>query len=411
MFFAFIKHSKFNIQHYLKLNFSQLTWIGASIFASKVYLLFFPYFLNGVLYNEFNKIYYTASLVILFGSFGFNIPASRLDFNKLLILSGVVINSAITLIVLMITTGLETNFIYIAAVIIYSVVCSYIGIISFRILFDGRHVRYAVITFIVSISNLLIIPFVTVGHLSISLSLILSSFLALVSTHKIINNAGFIEKEKGTIINLYTVGISAFVINMIVPLALIADKYIANHYFDITTANAYTFGWGLTAPMFYIGNLIEKMMYSIKENDKRKLLKNSFGLLLVFILLYNIMLIAGVNYFTFLLPKSIDITLLKHIVYFMTGGYSVYVLFQFPVNGYLFKFSKITTQGKIAAAYVAFSAIYIAAFFLFRGFIATVQFQILLIAVWIFIFSLLGIKIFLMLLVTRLPAGRQVTSH
>ncbi|MHB8338759.1 MAG: hypothetical protein ACYDEE_15200 [Ignavibacteriaceae bacterium] len=333
----------------------------------------------------------------MFGSFGFNIPASRLDFNKLVILSGVVINSAITLIVLMLTTGLETNSIYIAAVIIYSVVYSYIGIISFRILFDGHHVRYAVITFIVSISNLLIIPFVTAGHLSISLSLILSAFLALASTHKIINNAGLTEKEKGTIKDLYTVGISAFVINMIVPLALIVDKYIANHYFDMTTANAYTFGWGLTAPMFYIGNLIEKMMYSIKGNDKRKLLKNSFGLLLVFILMYNIMLIAGVNYFTFLLPKSIDKTLLKHIVYFMTGGYSVYVLFQFPVNGYLFKFSKITTQEKIAAVFAVFAVIYTAAMFLLRGFIAGVQFQVLLIAVWIFIFSLLGIKIFLML--------------
>ncbi|MHB8337832.1 MAG: hypothetical protein ACYDEE_10490, partial [Ignavibacteriaceae bacterium] len=127
---SLIKNSKFNIQHYLKLNLSQLAWIGASIFASKAYLLFFPYFLNGVLYNEFNKIYYTASLTILFGSFGFNIPASRLDFNNLVILSGVVMNSAITLIALMLTTGLETNFIYIAAVIIYSVVYSYIGIIS-----------------------------------------------------------------------------------------------------------------------------------------------------------------------------------------------------------------------------------------------------------------------------------------
>ena len=306
-------------------------------------------------------------------------------------------NSAITLIVLMITTGLETNSIYIAAVIIYSVVYSYIGIISFRILFDGHHVRYAVITFIVSISNLLIIPFVTAGHLSISLSLILSAFLALVSTHKIINNAGFIEKEKGTIKDLYTVGISAFVINMIVPLALIADKYIANHYFDITTANAYTFAWSLTVPIFYIGNLIEKMIYAEEARNTFKAFRNSFLLLFLMIILYNTFLIIGLNYFPFLLPKSIDILLLKKVVYFMTAGYSIYVIFHFPINGFLFKYTKILIQEKIAIAFAIFTVIYIAALFLLRGFIIINQYQQLLIAVWAFIFALLIIKIFLML--------------
>ncbi|MHB8581113.1 MAG: hypothetical protein ACYDA4_14825 [Ignavibacteriaceae bacterium] len=385
------------MKNYLKINFSQFTWIGASIFASKVYLLFFPYFLNGALYNQFNKFYYTASLIILFGSFGFNISASLLKFNKRNVLIGVLLNSVITLIVLTLISQNHATIAFLLSVLIYSVISSFIGIYAFKILFEGNYKKSTIITFIVSFSNILIIPLLLIAHTTIEISLITASLVALILSYKIILKHDLSTNEKGNFKNLYEVGLSAFIINNVIPFALITDKYFANHYFNIPTANAYTFAWSLTAPIFYIGNLIEKMIYSSEAKNTFKAFRNSFSLIFLMIMLYNAFLIIGLNYFPFLLPKSIDIVLLKKVVYFMTAGYSIYVIFHFPINGYLFKYAKILIQEKIAIAFAIFTTIYIAALFLFNRLVIISQYQQLLIAVWVFIFSLLIIKIFLML--------------
>ncbi len=286
---------------------------------------------------------------------------------------------------------------FIFTVIIYSVINSFIGIYSFKILFDGNYKQSTIITFLVSISNILIIPLVLLAHTSIEISLLTASLVSFVITYKIIFRQELTSKRKGGFKELYTVGISAFIINNIVPFALIADKYFANHYFEIPVANAYTFAWSLTAPIFYIGNVIEKMIFSGKGNNAVKIFWNSFSLLFLLILLYNTVLIIGLNYLTFLFPKTIDIKLLRSIVYFMSSGYSFYVLFHFPVNGILFKYTKILTQEKIAAAYVILAAVCVVVMISLKEFLMIRQYKQLLFVVWIFIFSLLGIKILLML--------------
>ncbi len=350
-----------------------------------------------MLYNEFNKIYYTASLVILFGSFGFYISISLLNFTKLVVLLGVVLNTIITFFILYFTPGFNKDFIFATAVIIYSIIYSLIGIYSFKILFDGDYIRSSLLMFLTAFTNILIIPLAAISRINISISIIISATTALLLTYRIIFVKEQNKHKNGNFKDLYVIGLSAFIINNIVPFALIANKYIANQYFDIITANAYTFAWGITAPIFYIGVLVEKMMYSFKENSKTKILKNSFLLLTIMILIYNAALIAAINYFTFLLPKSIDLNLFRKIIYFMTSGYSIYVLFHFPVNGYLFKFSKIVTQEKVALWFFVFTIISGSVLYLIKGYSLILGYQQLLIAVWFFIFSLLGIKIFLML--------------
>ena len=69
----------------------------------------------------------------------------------------------------------------------------------------------------------------------------------------------------------YTIGFSSFVINSIVPFILAADKFIINHNFENITTNSYTFSWGLTAPLFYIGNIFGKMIFVERKEVTKKM--------------------------------------------------------------------------------------------------------------------------------------------
>jgi hypothetical protein len=191
--------------------------------------------------------------------------------------------------------------------------------------------------------------------------------------------------------DLYKVGGSAFIINSAVPFALVADKYIVNHYFPVDTANAYTFAWGLTAPLFYIGNLIERIIYSSEDINPGKMLKNSLVILFFLILIYVCVLISAVKFLPVLLPSSVDRQLLQNIFLFMVSGYSLYILFHFPLNGYLFKFLQVEKQKRIALIYFIYLIILLAVV-ISAGALEIKNYKVLLIAIWGVIFTLLGIK-------------------
>ncbi|MGE5805733.1 MAG: hypothetical protein ACM34M_08085, partial [Ignavibacteria bacterium] len=151
------------------------------------------------------------------------------------------------------------------------------------------------------------------------------------------------------------------------------------------------FAWGLTAPLFYIGNLIERIIYSSDDINPEKLLKRSLLIMFLLILFYISALISAVIFFPGLLPSSVDPVLLKHIFLFMVGGYSLYVLFHFPINGYLFKYLPVSKQKQIAAIYFIFLVLLVAVI-ISAGAMEIKSYKILLAAIWGVIFTLLGIK-------------------
>jgi hypothetical protein len=200
------------------------------------------------------------------------------------------------------------------------------------------------------------------------------------------------EEDRGkNIFELYKAGGAAFIINSAVPFALVADKYIVNNFFPVDTANAYTFAWGITVPLFYIGNLIERIIYSSDDMHPEKMLKESLLLLFLLILIYLTAVISAVLFLPALLPSSVNRLLLKNIFLFMVTGYSLYVLFHFPLNGYLFKFLQVGKQKRIAVIYFVFLLLLVLVT-ISAGAMEIRNYKFLLLSIWGVIFTLLGIK-------------------
>lgn len=244
--------------------------IGLSLFAYKSVLIILAYALNQEQYNIFNQAYYTASILILFGSLGFDIAQTRIPFSKRMIFLFVSVNIIITYFVLHLFSHPFTNYYEIFPIVIYSVFISVGGILNFKLLFDGNYKKYFLILLLLTAMHLMIIPGVIYLHISIFVLLSLCGISWFISAYwlfdkKVSNNTA--------IIDYYSIGFSAFIINSAVSLGLAADKFIVNHYFAAEIANAYTFAWGLTAPIFYIGTLIEKYLFAEKKTEKSKILK------------------------------------------------------------------------------------------------------------------------------------------
>lgn len=376
----FDKKDIFSIQRF--------TLIGTTIFLGKLVLLLIAYFFDESAYNIFNKAYYTASILILFGSFGFDFAVNRVDISPLIVSFSVLANVFAAGVILNLLSHPFSSPLQIIPVFIYSFFSCIAGIYAFRQLFTGRYIDYAKLVFAFAVFHLMIIPAVLILEINIFLALAASGFLWLLSCYPFILK----EKNKGkNIIDLYKVGGSAFIINSAVPFALVADKYIVNHYFPLHTANAYTFAWGLTVPLFYIGNLIEKIIYSSENINPEKTLRKSLITLFFLILIYVLALTSAVIFFPGIFPSSVDKQLLKNIFLFMSGGYSLYVLFHFPINGYLFKFLSSGKQKKIAVIYFLFLIILVAVV-ISAGALELRDYRVLLLSIWGVIFTLLGIK-------------------
>lgn len=205
--------------------------------------------------------------------------------------------------------------------------------------------------------------------------------------------AKYSDKTGSQFTDLYKIGFSTFIINSLVSLALIADKYLVNHNFPLETANAYTFSWGLIVPILYIGNLVEKLIYSSSSGAKKVLFNKAAMLLATLVLTYSAILLITVNLFPGLLPKSVNSVMLKHILNFMIWGYAIFSVVNFPINGYLFKFAELSKQKKIAVLYVATSFVFLIGFMLINGGMLINNYKVILYAIWVFIFILLTIKV------------------
>ncbi len=330
-------------------NIKKLILLGFAVASTKVMLLLFAYFFNAETYNQFNQIYYTASIVILFGSLGFNIAITRVNVNIRLVTTTVLLTTTLTYFFLHIFSAPFENVFEIFSILVYCLFVSISGIYVFQLLFTGKYQDYFLLTVIYSVLHLLIIPAILYLHLSLFTILPVVSILWF-----LFGFPRFIRKDSFTLnsfVEFYKIGLSAFVINSAVSLALAADKYFVNHFFSLAIANSYTFAWGLTAPMFYIGVLIEQYLFSETNTSKSNILKHGFILVSSLVLLYAISIFAVINFFPQIIPASVDYVIVKEIFTMMIIGYSLYVIVHFPVNAYLFKSLSTDKQKTISVAF------------------------------------------------------------
>lgn len=363
--------------------------IGLSLFVYKSVLLAFAYFLSKEDYNLFNQSYYTASIIILFAALGFNISQTRIPLSTVKIFLLVSLNSLITFVVLYSFTNSFINTSKIIPVFIYSVIVSTGGVLNFRLLFQGKYQTYFLIMIMLAFSHFAVIPFVILFNLDTFFVLSILVLIWFAASYNFFDKS---YKKDIPVTEYYKVGFSAFIINSAVSLGLAGDKFIVNHYFTTDIANAYTFAWGLTAPIFYIGNMIEKYLFAEEKPGKEQILIKGLWLSIFLIAAYGAIIISVVIFYPAVLPESISKQIFTNIFVFMISGYSVYVILHFPLNSYLFKVAD-TSQQKTIAAY--FSAIIIAFLFVFYFLInipSGISYRALLISIWTYIFILLIVK-------------------
>lgn len=370
-------------------SFGKFALIGLSLFLFKAVLIVFAYLLNQEQYNLFNQSYYTSSVLILFGSLGFNIAQTRLPVNTGKLFALVSINSVLAFIVLHIISNPFSEIADIIPVIIYSIFISVSGVLNFKILFTGNYKKYFYILFSLAIVHLSAIPIVKIFNLQIFPVLSLLIILWFIVVYR------FFDSEAGSKNNTdkyYKIGFSAFIINSAVSLGLAGDKFVANHFFAAEIANAYTFAWSLTAPIFYIGTLIEKYLYAEQNPSKNKILKNGFFLSVIFVTGYSVFVITTVNLFSDLLPDSVSEEILKSILTIMITGYAIYVVFHFPLNTYLFKVIDTARQKTISVYFSFIILIFTGVFYYLVNIRVSLDYKTLLSFVWLYIFTLLIIK-------------------
>jgi hypothetical protein len=375
-------------------NIKKLVLLGAAVASTKVMLLLFAYFFDAETYNRFNQIYYTASIIILFSSLGFNIAVTRIGITLKILLASISINAIIVYIVLQLISAPFENTLEIITIILYSIFISAAGILIFQLLFAGRYKDYVVLTILYSVLHLLMIPAVILFDTNFFAA------LPIVAVLWFLSGVPRYIKVKGPslqhISEFYKIAVSTFVINSAVSLALAADKYFVNHFFHIDLANAYTFAWGLTAPMFYIGVIIEQLLFSEDKPSKTSIIKRGFSLSASLVIIYAAALLVAINFFPNLVPLSINYKYVIQILSLMISGYSIYVIIHFPVNAYLFKSMSNEKQKTISIIFSVIIILFVILYAAIMQQLFEVDYILLLILTWSYIFTLLIAKIFIM---------------
>ena len=326
---------------------------------------------------------------MLFAALGFNISQTRIPLrvNKIFVL--VTINTIITFLVLYFLTKSFTESNTIVPIIIYSVIVSTGGVLNFKLLFQGEYQKYFIVLVMLAASHFMIIPFVI--YFNFDPFTLLSIFVVIwfIAAYLFFDKSA---SNEVSILEYYKVGFSAFIINSAVSLGLTGDKFIVNHYFTAEIANAYTFAWGLTAPIFYIGNMIEKYLFAEQNPGKKQLLKKGLALSFLLIVTYAVLIIFLVRFFPSVLPASISKQIFNNIFVFMISGYAFYVILHFPLNTYLFKITETKRQKTIALYFSFIIIIFLFVFYYLINSVENITYQLLLISVWSYIFILLIVK-------------------
>jgi hypothetical protein len=289
--------------------------------------------LNKDEYFLFNQVYYSAGIITIFGRLGFDIIISKYNISLLKLSFVVGFNICVGLLFAFLFEWQINGFVDFLVVVLYSFFYVMANIYLFAGLFQQNHKRYfyeKIIYGMVLLIGLIAFHFF---HVNVIFVLPLASIVWFLVCLKKSKNA----KEVG-IIEFYKKGWSAFIVNTLPGIPIILDKFIINNFFDVETANAYTFAWILTAPILYIGTTMEHIIYSSSANLNTKKLR--YGM--VISILVNMALTATILFTLYVypsvLPKSVNNILLFKIVVIIAGGYSILVSIQNPLKAYILKY-------------------------------------------------------------------------
>ena len=202
--------------------------IGLSIFLYKSVFIVYAYTFNPVQYNLFNQSYYTASLLILFGSLGFDIAQTRIPIKTLTIFLFITFNIVITYSILHLISSPFSDISEIIPVIIYSTFTAVGGVLNFKLLFDGKYQKYFWVMLLFAIAHFMIIPAVLFFNVSIFPALCVFIIIWFFVVYRIFDKEVSDNKNYN---EYFKIGFSAFVINSAVSLGLAGDKFIVNHFF------------------------------------------------------------------------------------------------------------------------------------------------------------------------------------
>lgn len=335
---------------------------------NKGFLLILPYIVSGEIYNEFNSLYYSATMLTVIAVFGLDFVAARKKYIPKPLFTAIVLNIILSFGLFSIITG-EFN----AEVLIFLVTNISFSLYTTFFLFKGDLKRYLVSSFC----------YFGTGLISIILSFLLSwplftifSFISisLITGLKFVNFGD--DQNNYKLSEIYISGGSIFLINALSGIVFSFDKYIVNNYLGIVNANAYTFAWTLLVPVFYIGNLFEKQIYTSKKEkteyrDVAKIAAFNASSLFLYLVVVN-----SVILFFNLLPDSINKYTFSRISLMLSAGLFIFSCIHFPLNGVLLKYSSSRIQklsGLInLALLVIFAGSILIALFSFSGGIGTI---------------------------------------
>lgn len=366
--------------------FKKIFIIGAALFLLKVVLMIYPYFMSKEQYYYFNKSYFTASIIIILSTFGFNISQTKIPLDKYFLLLLVFIHTIIFTLFFMI---IKSHFYIIdfVSIVLYSVPIAYIGILNFQRIFYGNYKKYFYVTLSLAITHLLIIFFKSYKNQFFVLSVfVFIWFVFIINYFENVKEIEFNYKE------YYKIGYSAMITNSAVSLVLAGDKYIANHHFETNIANSYSFAWMIIAPLFYIGNVIEKFLFTEGNYNPGKILRKGILLSLLIVSCYNLIIFSIINFSPRILPATVSPRLFTKIYVLMALGYSIFVTFYFPLNTYLYKFCKTDSFKKIGVNFTIILALYAIIFLIINSTSINFNYTHLLSLIFFFVFALLSTK-------------------
>lgn len=368
-------------------SFSRFVIIGVSLFLSKFMLLMSAYLLNERDYNLFNKFYYTAALIITFSILGFDYAFTRENISPFKILLFVILQASVFTFVLSFFDDYRNTTTFSVSIFIYAIFIVSSYVLAFKVLFDGAYISYFLVFLSYSVLHIILILAVPSSEYVTFFPFIGFLWLLIV----VYFSRKYFLIKGGNLKRFYKLAVSGFIINSSLSLGIVFIKYVINNFFSADTANAFTFSWGIAAPVYYIGNMIEKYLFSLKAQRSNGQIKNSFILLIILITIYSLLIILILRFVPGLLPSSVDASLLNNIFLFMLVGYGSYCAIHFPINGYLFKFAKSSIQKVISISFIIIIIIYIILIILMRTEVAT-NYWFLLILFFAYIFTLLGVK-------------------
>jgi len=330
----------------LNIPYSKILYIGSAVVSLKFFLIIVPYILTKEEYFSFNQIYYTSGILIVFGRLGFDIIINKFDVGlfklSLLVTANIFIGF---LFVLMFDWNIRNPF-EIIALFIYSFFYVLANIFLFKGLFQNNFKRYSIEKIAFGALLLLLLVLFHFIELNIIYVLPFSAFLWFFICRKSNSDAQQIDP-----VSFYKKGVSAFLINTLPGIPIIIDKFIAVNYFDVETANSYAFAWIVVSPLLYLGTIFEHIIYSSSQNLSATKVKRGvfISLLINFFIISSIILFL--NYFSFLIPSSINGQLFLRITLIISMGYTIITSVQNPLKAYILKYSSQKTNSILTRIY------------------------------------------------------------